>query len=105
MQTDSTAIANLTERRLMPMNQTYTAHLIDPVKRIVTEVTIDRANGIQDLYEHLHCSIFTFVEINRNHDGIYVDDEGLYSPNQEFFLHKGYPHQPLAGYGLVIGTE
>lgn len=84
---------------------TYKAHLIDPVEQTVTEVEIDRDNGIEDLYKHLHCSIFTFVEINDKHDGIYVDDEGLYAPNQVFFLHKDYPYQPLAGYGLVIGTE
>jgi hypothetical protein len=88
----------------MPMNK-YTAHLIDPVKRTITEVTIDKDNGIQDYYDQLHCNIFTAVEINANRDTIYIDDEGLFVPNQVFFYHKDYPSQPLAGYGLVIGTD
>lgn len=81
----------------------YNAHLIDPVKRIVTLVTI--RGDYTELYKHLHCQIFTAVQINNMQDTIYVDDEGLYVDNQLFFYHKNYPSQPLAGYGLVVGTD
>lgn len=82
---------------------TYNAHLINPVKRIITEVIID--GDYKQLYELLHCQIFTAVQINEKRDTIYVDDEGLFVENQVFFLHKDYPYQPLAGYGLVVGTD
>lgn len=32
----------------------------------------------------------------------YVDEEGLYKPNQHFFYATFYPSQPLAGKGLVV---
>jgi hypothetical protein len=33
-----------------------------------------------------------------------VDDEGLLKPQEGFFIYEGY-RQPLAGNGLVLGTD
>ena len=46
---------------------------------------------------------FTCVGIEQD-DSIYVDDEGLLKPQINFFLYEGY-NQPLAGNGLVLGTD
>jgi hypothetical protein len=48
-------------------------------------------------------SPFTLVEIGDG-DVIYVDDEGLLKPLDWFFAIKG-GHQPLAGCGLVLGSN
>lgn len=79
------------------------AYLIDPIALDVTEVTLP--GDYRDIYKLLGCEIFTVVTINEHGDGIYVDDEGLYVPNQVFFLHTDYPYQPLAGKGLVLGMD
>lgn len=79
------------------------AHLIDPVRLQVTEVTI--SEDYKEIYKQIHCETFTAVTINENGDSIFIDDEGLYVANQVFFLHSNYPYQPLAGYGLVLGCD
>lgn len=79
------------------------AYLIDPVKLDVTEVIIN--GDYTEIYKHIDCEIFTAVEVNKHGDTIYIDDEGLFVPDQVFFMHSGYPHQPLAGKGLLLGTD
>jgi len=84
------------------MAQPCTAILIDPIARIVTEVTW---NGD---YKHIaqlaECDTYDCARINAHGDGIFVDDEGLFKEQQCFFLHEDYP-QPLAGKGLVLGCD
>lgn len=46
---------------------------------------------------------FTAVQLNRAGDTVYVDDEGLFNVSHFMFI-KSYP-QPLAGCGLILGTD
>jgi hypothetical protein len=84
------------------------AILICPFDRIVREVQLD-ANDFRDIYKYLTHELhpvdcFTAVPITRERDAIMVDDNGLLNDPKYFFLWKGYP-QPLAGRGLVVGTN
>jgi hypothetical protein len=79
------------------------AYLIDPFQRAVT--LIEYSGQYEDIYKHIEPDLFDVVEINRHRDCVFIDDEGLINGKpQEFFLIRGYP-QPLAGYGLVLGTD
>jgi hypothetical protein len=79
------------------------AYLIDTVKLEVREVEI--SGDYREIYKLIDCEIFTVVAINDS-DVIYVDDEGLLVDlrKQTFFMYNGIP-QPLAGKGLVLGTD
>jgi Domain of unknown function (DUF3846) len=79
------------------------AILIDSVTRSVSEVEYN--GDYRHIYELIDCDTFTIVRIGHN-DVIYVDDEGLLkdSPPCDYFMYRGY-HQPLAGKGLVLGTN
>lgn len=80
-------------------------YLIDPFEKKITQVEVltkDRDADIQSIYKHLQCGCFTIVRVHDNGDVIFVDDEGLLKPNK-FFRVSSYP-QPLAGYGLWMGT-
>ena len=78
------------------------AILIDPFTRSVSEV--EYSGNYKDIYDLIDCDTFTLASIDPDGDGIFVDDEGLFKPEQAFFWHKGYP-QPLAGKGLVLGCD
>lgn len=78
-------------------------YLIDPFELQVTQVTL--GNDYKEIYGFIRCEIFTTVEVNKFGDTIFVDDEGLYVANQLFFIHTGYPYQPLAGRGLLLGCN
>lgn len=73
------------------------AILIDPVARSFTEV--DYNGDWKTISKHLGCELFdiVFTELG----DVYVDDEGLFVPDQKFFMIEGC--QPLAGRGLVFG--
>ena len=80
------------------------AFLIDPFKETVTEVQL-KPKDYRHISKHLECDFFTVVyppDIDK--DVVYVDDEGIYIRDQKFFMFKGVP-TPLAGYGLVVGTN
>lgn len=79
------------------------AILIDPETREVSEVEID-PTSLDDYYRLIGCDCFTAVTIDDQGTTVYVDDEGLFKGPSVFFLIKGYP-QPLAGRGLVVGTD
>ena len=77
------------------------AFLIDPEAKTITQVT---HNGdYKQIYEFIKCDCFTVVQLDKV-NCIYVDDEGLLNNPRYFFTIKGYP-QPLAGRGLVLGTD
>lgn len=82
------------------------AILIDPFEKTVTEV--DHNGNYRQIYtllshpEH-RVDCFTVVQIE-NDDAIFVDDEGLLKDPKHFFVWRGYP-QPLAGKGLILGTN
>lgn len=77
--------------------------LIDPFTRTIKEVEYD--GDFHQIYEFIHCDTFDCVRVNENGDAIFVDDEGLISgKEQAFFGWLGYP-QPLAGRGIVLGSN
>jgi len=77
------------------------AYLIDPYKHSITKV--DYSGNYEDIYKLIDCQTFDCVGFN-GEDTLYVDDEGLYKENPEFFMIKGYS-QPLCGKALVLGTD
>ena len=78
------------------------AILIDPVTETITEV---EWNGdFHHIYKLIDCDTYDVARINREGDGIFVDDEGLFKERQFFFWHSDYP-QPLAGKGLLLGCD
>ena len=76
--------------------------LIDPFTRTVTEREIG-PNNLKDIYDSISAECFSCVELD-DRDALYVDDEGLFRENQEYFSIGNYP-QPLAGRGLILGTD
>ena len=76
------------------------AYLIDPERQEVTEVEHD--DSLNDIKELLQCHTFDVVRIEHS-DAIYVDDEGLYRQHA-YFMYDGI-RAPLAGRGLVLGTD
>lgn len=86
------------------MSRGITAVLVDPYKEEVTDITYD-ASDYKNIYPLLHCSCFTVVHLD-DEDDMLVDDEGLLTvkPDTKFFRYKDYP-QPIAGYGLIVGTD
>lgn len=78
------------------------AYLINPFKREVTEVEYE--GDYRAIYPLIQADCFDIARLDKG-DGIYVDDNGLISgKHQEFFLFKDYP-TPLAGYGLLLGSN
>lgn len=82
------------------------AILIDPFNETVTEV--EHNGDYRHIYELLShpehpVDCFTVVGIEHN-DAIFVDDEGLLKDPKHFFVWEDYA-QPLAGRGLVLGTN
>jgi hypothetical protein len=79
------------------------AFSINAENRTVTEVRLGK--DYKEIYTLLGegVDMFQCVDISDNGDTIYVDEEGLLKPQDNFFLYKGY-NQPLAGNGLVLGT-
>lgn len=80
------------------------AILIDPFERTVTEVEFN--GDWRSIKEHIGngCDLFWTGPRLPNEDTVYVDDEGLFKSDQEFFQFSDYP-EPLAGRGLVLGTD
>lgn len=78
------------------------SYLIDPFAQSVT--VVDYTGNYKNIYEHIKATCFTTVQINPQQDMIFVDDEGLFKKDQAFFRFHGYD-QPLAGRGLVLGTD
>jgi hypothetical protein len=79
------------------------AILIDPFTQTIEEV--DYSGDYKDIYGLIQCDLFTTVYLpNTSDDTLFVDDEGLYVENQKFFKISGFD-QPLAGCGLLLGTD
>ena len=75
--------------------------MIDPYTETIE--VVDYSGDWRDIKTLLGCELFTTVYIS-DEDSSYVDHEGLYVEDQKFFKLQGYP-QPMAGRGLVIGTD
>lgn len=78
------------------------AYLIDPGLKTVT--LVDYTGDYKNIYTHIGCDTFDAIQINDNQDTIYVDDEGLLKGPTSFFMVQGRD-EPLAGKGLVLGTN
>lgn len=73
---------------------------IDAVTQTVTEVQY--SGDFRDIYRIIGCQCFDVVGLE-NGDVCFVDDEGLY--NHIDFFELPNTHQPLAGNGLIVGTD
>jgi hypothetical protein len=80
-----------------------TAFLIDPAAKTVEPV---QWNGdYQQIAKLIDADFFDAARFNRKGDTVYVDDEGLIKEGPAYhFIITGYP-QPLAGKGLILGTD
>lgn len=79
----------------------YRGYLIDAAARTVTEIEIDGLKGLQAAVGGYICQAFSWP----TGETLYVDDEGLFKPQQHFFRFEGRDDQPLAGNGVVVGPE
>ena len=79
------------------------AILINVKTQEINEVEYD--NTIDGIYTTLDCGTFDVVDIDGTND-IYVDDEGLFKPNQLYFEYSGTERTiQLAGNGLILGVD
>jgi hypothetical protein len=68
-----------------------------------TVEVIDFEGDFRAIQKEIDVDCFTVVELNGEGDTLFVDDEGLFKETN-FFVVEGYP-QPLAGHGLILGTD
>lgn len=88
------------------------AYLIDPTERTVTPVKldapVDTSEELYEIYRLLQCDCIEAVRpVNADGDIIYIDEEGKINgkEDQQFFMCRLWPYDPLAGRGLWIGTN
>lgn len=78
------------------------AILIDPFNKTVTAV--ETPGALQDIYNLIGCTTICAIQVDRKHH-MYLDDNGLiHEEKLPVFEWQGYP-QPLAGRGLIFGTD
>ena len=77
------------------------AFLIDPEQQTISEVDYDGEH--HSIYKLIDADLFDVVRLAGS-DVIFVDDEGLMKNPQHFFKLDGLT-SPLAGKGLVLGTD
>lgn len=79
--------------------------VINPKKQTIAS---EHANTADDRWEGYNeligSSIFTFVRLYDNGDGVFIDDEGLYAEERHFWIHRNYP-QPLVNIGVFVGVD
>jgi hypothetical protein len=78
------------------------AYFIDAANKTVTRIEYD--GNWRNISKTIGCDRFTVVNVNEHGDGIFLDDEGHYEDDQNYFWFDGYPTM-LAGNGLVLGTD
>lgn len=80
------------------------AFFINPFSKKIT--TVDYDGDYQSISRLIDASrgYFDVVRLYGNQDAAFVDDEGLYVEDQQFWIHRNYP-QPLAGKALVLGCN
>lgn len=78
------------------------AILINPTEKTVSLVTV---GDFRDMQAKIGCSCFTTAGVQDNNDTLYVDDEGLLNGTDVFFFNPDLYPQPLAGNGLLIGSN
>lgn len=78
------------------------AIFIDAKNRKVQEINFE--GDFQAIQKQIGVDTFTVCGM-RDNDACYVDDEGLLNGTKDFFSNPNiYPH-PLAGNGLILGTD
>jgi len=79
------------------------AILIDVINKEVREVEHD--DTLESIYKHVDCGTFDVVRID-NLNSIYIDDEGLFIEDQQFFNYViDLRVANLAGNGLILGVD
>jgi hypothetical protein len=78
------------------------AYLIDPQAQTIEQV--EYSGDYNQIYTLINAPLFTTATFNEAGDTCFVDDEGLFNGDNEFFVISGYP-QPLAGRALVLGCD
>jgi hypothetical protein len=78
------------------------AYKIDVKNREVKQIEI--GEHYTEISKEIGCDIFSAPHIMKDNDTLYCDDEGLLKPVDGFFLLESYP-QPIAGNGLILGTD
>lgn len=78
------------------------AYLINSETKTITPV--DYNGDYKTIYTHIGCDLFdvVYAESGGHRISIFVDDEGLLTNPQHFFMLEGWA-DPLAGNGLVLG--
>jgi hypothetical protein len=80
-------------------------YLVDPYKAEVQPIEIP-IDDFKEIQRQLGCSCFTTGGYLANGDVIFVDDEGLLNGPTHFFRIKNVNGgQPLAGRGVVLGSD
>jgi hypothetical protein len=83
------------------------AILINPTERTVTAVEYN--GDLKQAYSLMSCELVDVVYIGKEQDGIFVDDEGLFSKGDEqryFVFYRDDGRESfLAGNGLVVGCD
>lgn len=78
--------------------------VINPQERNISAVSDTFDEYHEYLKSLIGCRMFTFVRLYENGDGVYIDDEGLYAPKRNFWIHRNYP-QPLVNKGVFVGVD
>lgn len=79
-------------------------YLIDPYKAEVQPITVPM-DDYEEIQRQLGCRTFTTGGYLENGDVLFVDDEGMLTGPTHFFRIKGLNDQPLAGRGVVLGSD
>jgi hypothetical protein len=82
------------------MTQKFTGILIDPEKKELSYVEYD--GNYKSIYKLIEANLFDIVYLTDT-ETVFVDEEGLLNNPRYFFTYEGF--QPLAGKGLILGTN
>lgn len=85
------------------MSDQIDAILIDPFMKTIISTNIE--NSLKGLQKAIGDHYIELVRIDDKND-MYIDEEGMFRENQEFFLIKGSDRAiPIAGYGIIVGVN
>ena len=87
----------------MSRYQPLEGFLIDPLSQRIIKVPVKP--GIDDIYRLIQADTFDVAYFNDNLDCVFIDDNGLLHEGPKQFFYINGLHQPMAGRGLVLGTN
>lgn len=82
----------------------FNAMLINPHTRSIHAISMHETNQLAQLYQHIQCHLVTATDL-ANGDTAWLDDEGLFVPDQTFFMLPGLYEEPLAGICVITGAR